>query len=294
MKNSLRNSLILLHFIVFIYGFTAILGKLITLDAIQIVWYRMLFAIVGLFIYLRFKKLDISISKKQIIKLLGIGIVVALHWITFFHAIKISNVSVTLGTLSSGTLFASILEPLFFRTKIKRLEVLIGVIIIAGLYLIFRYELQYVNGIIVALISTVLATTFTILNKSFTHKVAPSIISFYEMIGGFIGISLYIALKGNFNSQFFEVSTNDLVYLLILGIVCTAFAFAASVDVMKVVSAYTVVLSINMEPVYGIILAFLFFGDSEYMSSGFYLGTIIILLSVFCYPMYKKRIGQKA
>ncbi|TLX74410.1 EamA family transporter [Labilibacter sediminis] len=278
-----------MHFIVLIYGFTAILGKLIEMQAVQMVWYRMLFAATGLFIYLRIRKTNLLLPPKEIFELLGVGVVVALHWITFFHAIKISNISVTLGILSSGALFASILEPLFFKKKINLLEVSIGLCIVLGLYLIFSYELKHIDGIITALISTILATIFTILNKKYTVRNSPTLISFYEMCGGIFVISIYLLFSGEMNKEFFTPGISDIGYLLILGIVCTAFAFAMSVDVMKELSAYTVVLSVNMEPIYGIILAFFIFGDSELMSGGFYLGTIIILASVFVYPIIKSR-----
>ncbi len=291
MKTQITRSLLGLHLIVFIYGFTAILGKLIQLDAIYIVWYRVLFASLGLGAYLMLKKRSLKLPPKAIATFLLIGLVVALHWISFFHAIKISNVSVTLGALSTGTLFASILEPVFFRKKINALEVFIGLGIIIGLYLIFRYELNYINGILVALLATILSTLFTIFNKSLTNKYDSLLITFYEMVGGFSGITLYFAFTNHLNTELFSVSFLDIVYLLILGLICTAFAFVVSVRVMRTISAYTVILAINLEPVYGIILAYFIFGQSEFMSTGFYIGTIVILLSVFLYPMIKKRVN---
>ncbi len=290
MKTPVTKSLLSLHLIVFIYGFTAILGKLIHIEAVYIVWYRVLFASLGLGAYLLIKKRSLKLPFKTISIFLLVGLVVALHWICFFQAIKISNISVTLGALSTGTLFASILEPIFFRKRIKALEVFIGLGIIMGLYLIFRYELNYANGILVALLATLLSTLFTIFNRSLTQKHNPIIITFYEMLGGLIGITVYFAFTSKLNSQLFNVSYSDILYLIILGIICTAFAFVVSVNVMKILSAYTVVLAINLEPVYGIVLAYVIFGQSEFMSTGFYLGTAIILLSVFIYPVMKKRV----
>ncbi|MGQ1784829.1 DMT family transporter [Saccharicrinis sp. GN24d3] len=289
MKRSHSSSLIWMHLIVLIYGFTAILGKLIEMPAIQMVWYRMLIAAAGLFAYLLYKKEQILIPGSQAIKLVGIGLVVAAHWIAFFHAIKISNISVTLGVTSSGAMFASILEPMFFKKKIDWLEFLIGIFIVLGIYLIFSYEVNYKMGITVALIATVLATIFTILNKKYTTRFHPTLISFYEMVGGVMGISVYLLVVNGFSASFFSPSLSDSSYLLILGLICTAFAFAVSVDVMKELSAYTVILSLNMEPVYGIILAFFIFGQSEHMTGGFYAGTIIILASVFLFPVIKRR-----
>ncbi len=293
MQRSYTKSFVLFHFIVIIYGFTAIIGKLIHMNALQMVWYRMLFAAISLLIFIKWKNIKLSIGKKDIIRLIGIGLVVAIHWITFFGAIKIANVSVTLGIMASGTLFASILEPIFFKQKINWLEFLIGIFIVVGLYLIFSYEIHYIKGILVAIISSILATLFTILNKSFTHKYTPTLISFYEMTGGFIGITLYLLITQQINTELLSPSISDFLYMLLLGVVCTAFAFAISVDVMKELSAYNIILAINMEPVYGIILAYFIFGDSEYMSGGFYIGTIVILLSVFIYPTIKAKVKRK-
>ncbi|MCW3785211.1 DMT family transporter [Plebeiibacterium sediminum] len=293
MQRSYTKSFILFHFIVVIYGFTAIIGKLIHMNALQMVWYRMLFAAISLFIFLKWRKINLSIAEKDILKLIGIGLVVAFHWITFFGAIKIANISVTLGIMASGTLFASILEPIFFKQRINWLEFLIGIGIVLGLYLIFSYEIHYIKGILVAILSSILATLFTILNKSYTHKFTPTLISFYEMTGGFIGITIYLLASQQFNHELLTPSVSDVIYMLLLGVICTAFAFAVSVDVMKELSAYNILLAINMEPVYGIMLAYFIFGESEYMSGGFYIGTIVILLSVFLYPMVKARLKRE-
>ncbi len=274
-----------LHFVVLLYGFTAILGKLITLPAPQMVWYRMLIAFLVLGGYLWYKKLPVAIGFNNILRLMGVGLVVAFHWITFFHAVKISNVSVTLGCMASTTLFASFMEPIIFRKRIKWLEVIIGLVIIIGLYLIFQFELTYWKGIITALISAFLAGLFTVLNKLFIDKYHPVTISFYEMASGFISIGVFLLFMGVLPANLLAPTNLDFLYILILGVACTAYAFVVAVDVMKVLSAYTVVLAINMEPVYGILLAFVIFGQSEFMSVGFYLGTLVILAAVFLHPI---------
>ncbi|MCU4164603.1 DMT family transporter [Carboxylicivirga caseinilyticus] len=287
--NNLVKSHLKLHFVVLLYGFTAILGKLISLPAPQLVWYRMLIAAIILGIFMRAKSIPFSIGKKNIAKIMGIGVVVAFHWITFFGAVKISNVSVTLGCMASTTLFTSFLEPIVFRKKIKWVEVLIGLIIISGLYLIFQFELGYIKGIITALTAAFLAGLFTVLNKVFIDEQHPVTISFYEMLNGFISITIFLAFTGTFNGQLVKPTGWDVVFVLILGIVCTAYAFVTAVDVMKVLSAYTVVLAINMEPVYGILMAFFIFGSSEFMSAGFYIGTLVILLAVFIHPVLSRQ-----
>ena len=276
-----------LHFIVIIYGFTAILGKLITLPAPLLVFYRMLIAVIAFYAFLRLNKTDLSINRSQFFKLFGIGMIVAVHWITFFGAIQLSNISVTLGCFATTTLFTSLLEPFFFRKRINAIEVLIGLLIILGLYLIFRFETRYLLGMVVALISAFLAGLFTVLNKKLVSHQKASVISFYEMMGGVAGIAVYLIVSIWTRTTVMALPTlPDLFYLLILGIVCTAYAFAVTVDIMKHLSAYVVTLTINLEPVYGIIMAYFIFGESEHMTGGFYLGTTIILMSVLGYPMY--------
>jgi len=278
-----------LHFIVVLFGFTAILGKLIQLPAPVLVWYRTLFAFSALFIWFLFSKTNFILPIRKTLQLLGIGLIVGAHWIFFFHAIKVSNVSVTLGCLASGTLFASLLEPLLFKRRIYWFEVIIGMVIIGGIYLIFQFETKYVWGIIFSLLSFFLSSLFTVLNKKIAHKFNQNIVGFYEMLGGFAGISIYLFFNGNLNTTDLSFTFQDFIFLCLLGIICSAYAFSAIVRIMKELSAYLVVLSINLEPVYGIIAAFFIFGETEKMTTGFYAGAAIILVSVFSYNTLAKR-----
>jgi drug/metabolite transporter (DMT)-like permease len=282
-------SYIKLHLIVIILGFTAVLGKLITLSAVDMIWYRMLIAAISLGVYVKFKGISVKYSVSAIIQMAGVGLIIAIHWIAFFYSIKISNVSVALGCFASFTFFTSILEPVIFRRKFNWLELLIGVVIIIGLYIIFQFEFRYKFGIITSVLAALLAALFTVLNKKLITNYHPVSISFFEMASGFVWITIYMVFSGEFTKGFPIPSTMDWVWLLVLGVVCTSYAFVVSVGVMKVVSAYTVSLAINMEPVYGIILASLIFQESEYMSGGFYAGTIIIIIAVFMFPVLNRR-----
>ncbi|MBN1116626.1 MAG: DMT family transporter [Bacteroidales bacterium] len=275
-----------LHSIVFIYGFTAILGKLISISAVQLVWYRVMIAAVSFLIILKINRISLIVSRKEAIRLLSAGLIVAAHWITFFGAVKLSNVTVTLGTLATTAVFTGLIEPFYFKKKIDFVEILIGVITVIGLYLIFQFETRYWQGVVTALISAALAGWFTVINKKLVEVHRARVITFYEMVGGFIGISLFLLIGGNTEQILIIPTQTDIIYLLILGIVCTAFAFTIQVDVMKQLTAYIVSLTINLEPVYGIIFAYLIFGESEFMSMGFYIGTAIILITVFGYPVY--------
>jgi drug/metabolite transporter (DMT)-like permease len=282
-----------LHLIVIIFGFTAILGKLITMPAEQLVWWRMLIAALTFIALFSINRTTFILPLREVLKILGVGLIVAGHWLCFFGAIKLSNVSVMLGCLASATLFTSLLEPVVFRKRMNGVEVIIGLLIIAGLYLIFQFETHYWKGIVTAITSAFLAGLFTVLNRKLVAKHRARIITFWEMIGGVLGISIYLIFSGGFSAEMFHPKRMDMVYLLILGTICTAFAFVVQVDIMKKLTAYVVVLTINLEPVYGIFLAFLFFGQSELMSAGFYSGTMIILASVFGYPVYVKHLERK-
>lgn len=269
-----------LHFIVFIWGFTAVLGKLITLEAIPLVWFRMSLATVFVLLFIILKREKLKFSIKTLSGFALGGIIIALHWLTFFGAIKASNVSITLAVLSTGAFFASLLEPLLYGRKIILYEVIFGLIVIFGLYMIFDVKGNYTLGIVLALISAFLSALFSVINGKFVLEHKASVISFYELMFGVAGISLYLAFSGGFTAEFFKISVQDWALLAILASACTAYAFIASIHVMKWISPYTVMLTINMEPVYGIILALLVFGDSEVMGPKFYYGAIIILLTV--------------
>lgn len=282
-------NLLILHFTVFIWGFTGILGALISIDAVQMVWYRVLIATLTLLIYFLLSKTSLKINRKQFVQFFLTGSIVALHWILFFHAIKVSTVSVTLVCLSSFTLFTAILEPLIKKKKILIPDVVIGLIIILGIYMIFKFESRYTLGIIFGLSSALASSLFSTINSTLVQKSDPKIIGFYEMAGAFFWITLYRLADQSLLSEHFNLGLKDWSYLLILGTICTALAYVAGVSVMRTLSAFRVALITNLEPVYGILLAFIFFGIKETMSVGFYIGAALIIGSVFLYPIYKKR-----
>ncbi|GEM67716.1 permease [Sphingobacterium mizutaii NBRC 14946 = DSM 11724] len=283
-----RNTLIL-HFTVLIWGFTGVLGELITVSALHLVWYRVLIAAVSLVLYYIFTKRTLLVPKDQLLQYLGVGMIVGLHWVLFFHAIKVSTVSVTLVTLSSVTLFTALLEPIINRKRISIADVIVGLVIIFGIYLIFKFEFKYFWGIVYGLSCAFCASIFSILNARMVKKGSPTTITLYEMVGAWIGVSFVMFFTGDFDEQMI-LSQSDLLYLLLLGVVCTAIAYVLGVAVMRELSAFTVALTTNMEPVYGIILALLIFGQKEAMSTGFYFGAVIVLAAVFVYPYLKTKI----
>jgi drug/metabolite transporter (DMT)-like permease len=279
-----------LHFIVFIWGFTAVLGDLITIEAVPLVWHRMLLGALFVLIYIIiYNKGKLKISLESLIKFAFVGLIIALHWLAFFSAVKVSNVSITLAMMSTGAFFASFLEPIFFKRKIINYEVIFGLIVIIGLYIIFKVESEYLSGILLALLASFLGALFSIFNGMMVKSHNASVISFYELLFGVVFITIYILFTDGFDVSFFKLSGSDWTYLIILASICTAYAFIASVHVMKWISPYTVMLTTNMEPVYGILLALLILGEKEYMSPAFYLGAIIILITVVLNGIIKTR-----
>jgi len=301
MSNAKLQNYLHLHLIVFIWGFTAILGKLISIEALPLVWYRMCIASGFVLVFILIKKISLRITKSLFYILVVAGSVIALHWITFFAAIKVSNISIALAVLSSGAFFTSILEPIFYKRAIIWYEVLFGILVILGLYIIFRAEAGHFLGIIYALLSAFLSSVFSLINGKMAQQHNASMVSFYELLSGAVIISIYLGAVSflgdanlGFSASFFELSSSDWLYLLVLASVCTAYAFIGSVQVMKYLSPYTVMLTINLEPVYGIILAFLIFGDVERMNTGFYYGASIILMTVILNGIFKNVKKKKA
>jgi drug/metabolite transporter (DMT)-like permease len=289
MQNDKFKSYLNLHMIVFIWGFTAVLGALITITADAIVWYRMLLAAVFLSAFIVFKKKSFRIPVKSFLKLIFVGLLIALHWVFFFHAIHVSNVSITLSVFSLGAFFASLLEPIFYGRKVLWYEVFFGLIIIGGLGMIMKVEVSYLEGMIYALISIILGVLFTLMNGKLIQNHDSSVISFYEFISGVFFISIYFLYQNKFSLDFFVLSFNNWMLLLILASICTAYAFTASVKVMEKLSPYTVMLTTNLEPVYGIILAYFIIGEKEKMSTSFYVGAVIILITVILNGIIKHK-----
>lgn len=287
-----NKNLIILHFTVFIWGFTGILGALITISAVQLVWYRVLIAFISLFLYFKFNKNDIKIVKKTFFQMFFTGGLVGAHWVLFFASIKLSTVPVALVCISSITLFTAILEPLINKVKISKLEILSGILIIIGIVLIFKFETRYTKGIISGLVCAVCASLFSIINSKFVKKHEAPTIAFYELAGAFFWISLYLLFTHGYTSTLL-LNNHDLVYLILLGTVCTSLAYVAGVSVMRELSAFKVALVTNLEPVYGILMSFIFFGDMNKMTTGFWIGAAIILSTIFLFPVAQKQIIKR-
>jgi drug/metabolite transporter (DMT)-like permease len=278
-----------LHLIVFLWGFTAILGKLIHANAQILVFYRMLFASIFLFVFIRiFKKDSIKVSRKIFFQLAAIGFAMALHWYCFFYSIKVSNVSIALSCLSLSTLFASILEPIIFKRKIDISEVIMGTVIVACILLIFKTEFHFKEGIIYGIFCAVFGTIFSVFNGKMFGKTSSGNIIFYEIFCGWFILMIFYLLSGQI-FQMNEINYRDLALICLLASVFTAFPMLESVNLMKYISPFTLILTVNLEPVYGIILAFFIFGESEHMSPIFYIASGVMILAIIVNGLIKAR-----
>ena len=288
MPNAKFKNYLHLHFLVFIAGFTAILGELITITAVSLVWYRMVIASILMLLYILIAKVKLKTSPKAIIRFSIAGIIIALHWITFFGAIDEANISIALAMFSTGAFFASFIEPIIYKRRVIWYEIVFGIIVIIGVFIITQSEIKYLTGILLGISSAFFSSLFAVLNGNFLKRHTATVISFYEFLSGVFFISIYILFFGEgFSNDFFNISPSDFGYLFILASVCTAYAFIAAVYVMKIISPFSVVLTYNLEPIYGIILAIILFPEKEKMSVSFYYGAAIIISVVLLNAILK-------
>ena len=292
-KNNLKHYLHL-HFLVFIAGFTAILGEVISLGSIALVWHRMLIAFVLTFLFLIFRKYDFKINLRDFFNFSLAGIIIALHWITFFEAIEQSNISITLAMFSTGAFFASLLEPIFFKRKIKPVEIILGCVVICGVFIILKANINSFVGVFLGIVSALLASLFSVFNGKLVQNNNPFLISFYEFLSGVVFILLYLIFSDNVSDlTISSLFSYDYLYVFILGSICTAYAFIASIYILKFLSPYTLVLTYNLEPVYGILLAIFIFPDTEKMEFSFYIGTLIIISTIIINSILKIKNNKK-
>ena len=268
------------HFIVFIFGFTAILGKLISIDAVSLVWYRMVLATAVVALFMGIRRISFALSTKQLYIMLICGVLIALHWVFFFHAVKVSNVSVTLSIMSSGALITALVEPIFYKRTFVWYEIVLGLIVVVALGLIMQTEYHYIEGMMFAFIAILLSVAFTLINGKAIHKSDARVMSVYQLGAGAVCMSMILLMQGKLTVELFSISKTDILWISILAIVCTAYAFVVSIAVMRHLTPFSLMLAINMEPVYGILFGILIFGSDEKMGLTFYIGTLLILLSV--------------
>ncbi len=290
----MKAALYKMHIAIFLWGFTGLLGKLITLNEGMLVWYRLLISSVAIGIILVWSKKIPKLPFKELLKISAIGIIVMLHWVSFYGSIKLASISVAMICLSSIALFASIIEPIVNRRKFDYTEIIFSLFALAGIATIYRSDTSASLGIIVGVISAFLSAVFSVLNRRIASKYESLTISFIELSSGLVFLTLLLPL-------YFQIQPTDKIipnqldffYLMILALVCTVLTWILSLQALRHVSAFTLGLALNLEPVYGIILAVMFAGEGEILNAGFYLGAGIILVTVLLHSIYKNRINRR-
>lgn len=299
-----RQAIILMHIATFLFGFTAILGKLISLSSINLVWHRMWIASAIFMLFPKFfKKLkETNLQTRK--QFLLIGILVALHWLAFYGCIKLGNsASLALATFGTITLFAALIEPLVFKVKMKKRELFIGVLVIVGLAFIaksnpdekFSFQSSYIQAMFLGILAAFLAALFSVLNKKYVLNNYPTVVTFLQMMGGFIFLSLLLPflLYQGINFDFIP-SWRDIAYLILLAVICTNIAFSLEMEALKNMSAFTSNLILNLEPLYGIALAIIIFAENQMLNIWFYIGAALIMLTVFIHPVMDRYFNKKA
>jgi drug/metabolite transporter (DMT)-like permease len=283
----MKKAFLELHFAVFLAGFTGVLGRLITLNEGWLVWYRLLISSVTMWIIFSLAKKLQRVSIKDILKLSGIGFLSALHWVSFYGSIKYANVSVALVCFSATGFFTALFEPLFSKRKINAIEVLLGLIVIAGIYIIFHFDPKYKTGIILGVVCAILLAMVMILIRQFVQKINSQTILTYQLSGGFIALSLFMPLYLRaFPTAYIIPGFSDWMWLLVLAWFCSVLAFQFSVNALQKLTAFTVNLSFNLEPVYGILLAFFVYHENKELNWSFFMGLTLIVLAL-CLQMWR-------
>ncbi len=281
-----------LHFLVVLWGFTAVLGLLISIPPVEMVFYRTLFSFLGLGIIFLFRNVSLRIPTRDLLIIFLAGAIMGLHWILFFASARVSNASVSLAGFATLALWTSFLEPFAQGVRVKPYEVILSLIIILGLYVIFRFEFNYAYGLGLGIASALLAAIFTVVNGHLVKRIDPFVIMFLAMLSACTTISLsfpaYLKWFAEDQNLHLSLTISDAFYLLVLALVCTVYAYTMGIKLLKKISAFSLNLTIHLEPVYGILLAILIFGESERMSAGFYWGTLIVLAAVFSHPLIEK------
>lgn len=291
----LSKAYVYLHIAVLLFGFTGILGRLIELPSASMVWYRMAITLLSLLFFPKiFRKIK-TIPRKDVLRILGIGVLVAIHWVTFFGAIKLSNVSITLSCMASAAFFTSLVEPLILRRPYRAYESMLGGLVILGFIFIFSFTDRDMNlGIAVAILSALLAAVFGTLNKGMVARYDVFAITAIEFIAGVVILTIGLGIYLQFEPDLMIIPTPmDWLWLLVLALACTTLAFTLTMFSLKDISAFSAALAINLEPVYAIIMAYFFFREDKELNSGFYLGALIIVGAVFINPFVEGRLGKK-
>jgi drug/metabolite transporter (DMT)-like permease len=289
-----RSDYLKLHFIVFLWGFSAILGKLVLIPAMEMIFFRGLLAAGGMALVIGLTKGSFRVSGSDLVRLILIGAIVALHWVAFFGSARISNVSVSLVGFATNSLWAALLEPWFKKEKVKKFELLLGMVVLLGLYIIFSFDFNYHAGLGLGILAGFTSAMFSVYNSRMVRRVPAFTITFYEMIGIVITLAIALPLYSFLSEAELQLSPSleDWIYIALLAGVCSVYAYSVAVELMKKVSVFLIQLTLNLEPLYGIVMAVIIFRHEEKMGLNFYIGTGIILAAVASYPFMKRKLHR--
>lgn len=279
-----------LHLAVFLAGFTAILGHMIDLNEGVLVWYRLFFSIIILGGWMLVRKKIQKINWQEFLKIAGVGTVLAFHWVTFYGAVKYANASVAVVCISAAGFFSALLEPFFFRKKVSFIELALGVLSMAGVYLIFEFHPHFQTGILFGMLAALGSAIFPIFNKELLHKHSAEVLTLYEFVGGLMGLTLLLPLYFFVSpAESWTFSLTDLIWLLVMAAFCTVAAFDLQMNALKKISAFTVNLTYNLEPVYGVAMAIIFLNEHEMLTIHFFVGIAIIVFSIALQMLHLRR-----
>jgi drug/metabolite transporter (DMT)-like permease len=282
-----------LHFIVFLWGFTAVLGKLVTIPSVEMVFYRTLLAALGMGVLLLATRKNFIVTRADLLKLTATGFIIAIHWLTFFASGRVANASTSLVGFATCSLWAAFLEPILKHKRIKVIEVGLGLVVLAGLYIIFSFDFQYPTGLLLGIASGFTIALVGVINSKVVKRVDASVITFYEMAGACVAVLLFFPfyLRTWSSGATLELvpAPADWAYMAIMAWACSVYAYSVAINLSKRLSVFFIQLTLNLEPLYGIVLALLVFGEREVMGVNFYVGTLIILAAVVAFPLFKKK-----
>lgn len=290
----MRKSYLLLHFAVLLAGFTGVFGKLISLNEGLLTLYRLLFSVIFLFFIVKLFRIADQITGKERFNMAKIGMILTIHWVFFYASIKYANISIGVVCYCLTSLFTAIFHPLINKTRFRLSEILLSLMTLLGISLIFHFDTTYQLGIVLGIISSAFAALYTIYNEQLAKKYDGRIISYYQMIGGTVGWSVLLpAYLYLFPTDYLIPDWKDTVYLLLMSLFCTVGLYLIFIEVLRKIPAFTANLTFNLEPVYAIILAFLFFDESKEVSISFYFGLLFVMASVALQAIFSIRKKKK-
>ncbi|MEG1592297.1 DMT family transporter [Chryseobacterium sp.] len=286
----MKKSYLILHIAVLLAGFTGVFGKLISLSEIPLVWYRVLFSAIFLFLSLKIFKIEKLKSSKEAFNIGKIGLLITIHWIFFYASIKYSNISIGVVCYCLTSFFTAIFEPLLNKTKYKFVQLFLSALTLFGISLIFHFDASYQIGIILGIISSAFAALYTIYNERLVQKYDSQVINYYQMLAGTLGLTVLLPFYYYFfpNEQFIP-NLKDTFYLILLALICTVGLYVLFAESLKKLSAFTVNLSFNLEPIYAIIIAFIFFDEGREVNTSFYFGLAFVILSVILQSVISRK-----